>query len=134
MLNALATAWDLPVMEACLEAGRHYLAMGAGGPRDITGAADLDDQLALDDDFDTGELLRRFRYQTTSHDESWERWGVQGAAFQTGASAACAVTQFARGEIVRRGVFPAEVLDPAAYMAEMEKVGLAVGVMDLPAD
>jgi len=26
------------------------------------------------------------------------------------------------------------VLDPAAYMAEMEKVGLAVGVMDLPAD
>lgn len=103
VLNALATAWDLPVMEACLEAGRHYLDMGAGGPRDITGAADLDEQLALDDDFDTGELLRRFRYQTTSHDESWERWGVQGAAFQTGASAACAVTQFARGEIVRRG-------------------------------
>jgi len=26
------------------------------------------------------------------------------------------------------------VFDPAAYMAEMEKVGLAVGVMDLPAD
>jgi hypothetical protein len=36
--------------------------------------------------------------------------------------------------MVRRGVFPAEALDPAAYMAEMEKVGLAVGVMDLPAD
>jgi len=263
VLNALATAWDLPVMEACLEAGRHYLDMGAGGPRDITRAADLDEQLALDDEFDTvesltvldgdngavdgyelacsfsaetmieecllppyvfrdgreerneplsvftefdfpgsvgkltlcnvdheeaqlmpmylkgkglknaiffiglderfvealrvfrilglnrrepvdfkcdmispvhfvasrfprpvdlagklhgavcvgtlhegaigGEPLRRFRYQTTSHDESWERWGVQGAAFQTGASAACAVTQFARGEIVRRG-------------------------------
>jgi len=258
VLNALATAWDLPVMEACLEAGRHYLDMGAGGPRDITGAADLDEQLALDDEFDTvgsltvldgdngavdgyelacsfsvetmieecllppyvfrdgreerneplsvfrefdfpapigkltlcnvdheeaqlmpmylkgkglknaiffiglderfvealrvfrilglnrrepvdfkgdmispvqfvasrfprpvdlagklhgavcvgtlcegaigGEPLRRFRYQTTSHDESWERCGVQGAAFQTGASAACAVTQFARGQ------------------------------------
>jgi saccharopine dehydrogenase-like NADP-dependent oxidoreductase len=81
-----------------------------------------------------GEPRRRFRYQTTSHDESWEKWGVQGTAFQTGASAACAVTQFARGEIARRGVFPAEVLDPAAYMAEMEKVGLAVGVVDLPAD
>ncbi len=321
VLNALATAWDIPVMEACLEAGRHYLDMGTGGPREITGTADLDEQLALDDEFkkrglaglvsfgidpgvsdmfaralhdelDTvesltvldgdnatvdgyelacsfnvetmieecllppyvfkdgrevrnealsvfrefefpapvgkltlcnvdheeaqlmpmylkgkglrnaiffiglderfaqalkvfrtlglnqrepvefrgamispiqfvasrfprpadlagklhgavcvgtlcegtigGEPVRRFRYQTTSHDESWQRWGVQGTAFQTGASAACAVTQFARGEIARRGVFPAEVLDPAAYMAEMEKVGLAVGVVDLP--
>jgi len=321
VLNALATAWDIPVMEACLEAARHYLDMGTGGPRDITGTADLDEQLALDDEFkkrdlaglvsfgidpgvsdmfaralhdefDTvesltvldgdnatvdgyelacsfsvetmieecllppcvlrdgreernealsvfrefefpapvgrltlcnvdheeaqlmplylegkglknaiffigldprmiealkvfktlglnrrepveyrgalispiqfvasffprpvdlagklhgavcvgtlcegtigGEPVRRFRYQTTSHDESWEKWGVQGTAFQTGASAACAVTQFARGEIARRGVFPAEVLDPAAYMAEMEKVGLAVGVVDLP--
>ena len=323
VLNALATAWDIPVMEASLEAGRHYLDMGTGGPRDITGTADLDEQLALDgefrkrdlaglvsfgidpgvsdmfaralhDEFDTvesltvldgdnatvdgyelacsfsvetmieecllppcvfrdgreernealsvfrefdfpapvgkltlcnvdheeaqlmplylrgkglrdasffigldqrmidafkvfrilglnqrqpvefrgamispiqfvasrfprpvdlagklhgavcvgtlcegtigGEPVRRFRYQTTSHDESWEKWGVQGTAFQTGASAACAVTQFARGEIARRGVFPAEVLDPMAYMAEMEKVGLAVGVVDLPAD
>jgi len=51
VLNALATAWDLPVMEACLEAGRHYLDMGTGGPRDITGTADLDEQLALDDEF-----------------------------------------------------------------------------------
>ena len=59
---------------------------------------------------------------------------MHGTAFQTGASAACAVTQFARGEIARRGVFPAEVLDAAAYMAEMKKVGLAVGVMDLPAE
>jgi len=321
VLNALATAWDLPVMEACLEAERHYLDMGTGGPRYITGTADIDEQLALDDafkerglagfvsfgidpgvsdifaralhdEFDTVESLtvldgdnctvdgyelacsfsvetmieecllppcvfrdgreerneplsvfrefdfpapvgsltlcnvdheevqlmpmylkgkglknaiffigldtrlvealrvfrilglnqrepvefggalispiqfvasrfprpvdlagklhgavcvgtlcegtiggqprRRFRYQTTSHDESWEKWGVQGTAFQTGASAACAVTQFARGEIARRGVFPAEVLDPAAYMAEMEKVGLVIGVTDLP--
>ena len=323
VLNTLATAWDIPVMEACLAAERHYLDMGTGGPREITGTADLDEQLALDDEFkkrglagfvslgidpgvsdmfaralhdefDTVESLtvldgdngtvddyelacsfsvetmieecllppyvfrdgregrneplsvfrefdfpapvgkltlcnvdheeaqlmpmylkgkglknaiffiglderfvealrvfrilglnrrepvdfkgdmispiqfvaarfprpvdlagklhgavcvgtlcegtiggapvRRFRYQTTSHDESWEKWGVQGTAFQTGASAACAVTQFARGEIAWRGVFPAEVLDPAAYMAEMERVGLAVGVMDLPAD
>jgi saccharopine dehydrogenase (NAD+, L-lysine-forming) len=317
VLNALATSWDIPVMEACLGAGRHYLDMGTGGPREITGTADLDEQLALDDEFakrglaglvsfgidpgvsdvfaralhdefDTvdslavldgdnatvdgyelacsfsvetmieecllppcvfrdgeyerneplsvftefefpapvgklrlcnvdheeaqlmplylrgkglrnaiffigldprmiealnvfktlglnrrepvefrgalvasrfprpvdlagklhgevcvgtlcegtigGEPVRRFRYQTTSHDESWETWGVQGTAFQTGASAACAVTQFARGEIARRGVYPAEVLDPVAFMAEMAKVGLAVGVLDLPID
>jgi saccharopine dehydrogenase-like NADP-dependent oxidoreductase len=80
-----------------------------------------------------GEPVRRYLYQITSHDESFARWGVQGTGWQTGASAACAVTQFARGEIARRGVFPAEVLDPTAFMAEMKKVGLAVGVMDLPA-
>jgi len=81
-----------------------------------------------------GAPVRRFRYQTTSHDESWEKWGVQGTAFQTGASAACAVTQFARGEILQRGIVAPEQLDPTAFMAEMEKVGLAVGVTDLPAD
>ena len=321
VLNALATAWDIPVMEACLDAGRHYLDMGTGGPREITGTADIDEQLALDeefrkrdkaglvsfgidpgvsdmfaralhDQFDTvdtmlvldgdnatvdgyelacsfsvetmieecllpptvfrdgrevrndalsvfmdfefpapvgrlrlcnvdheesqlipmylgdkglrnatffialdsrfvellrgfralglnqrepvefqgarfspiqfvasrfprpvdlsgrihgevcvgtlcegtiaGAPVRRYMYQITSHDEAWRTWGVQGTALQTGAAAACAVTQFARGEIARRGVFPAEVLDPSAFLAEMERVGLAVGVMDLP--
>ena len=38
--------------------------------------------------------------------------GVQGTGFQTGASAACAVAQFARAEIARRGVFPAEGARP----------------------
>jgi saccharopine dehydrogenase (NAD+, L-lysine forming) len=323
VLNALATAWDIPVMEACLEAGVNYLDMGTGGPREITGTADLDEQLALDgefkkrdrtalvsfgidpgvsdvfaralhDEFDTVESLtvldgdngsvdgyefacsfspetmieecllppcvfrdgaearnealavwrefdfpapvgrlrlwnvdheeaqlmpqflrgkglrdaaffialddrfvdalrvfrflglnqrapvkfrgasfspiqfvasrlpqpaelagkihgavcvgtlcegtlegrpvRRFMYQTTSHDEAWERWGVQGTGWQTGASAACAVRLFARGEVTRRGVVPPELLDPRAYIAEMRAVGLEVGVVDLPAD
>jgi saccharopine dehydrogenase-like NADP-dependent oxidoreductase len=79
-----------------------------------------------------GQPVRRYLYRITSHDESFARWGVQGTGWQTGASAACAVTQFARGEIAQRGVFAAEVLDPAAYMAEMDKAGLAVGAMDLP--
>ena len=56
VLNALATAWDLPVMEACLEAGVNYLDMGTGGPREITGTADLDEQLALDDEFKKRDL------------------------------------------------------------------------------
>ena len=38
-------------MEACLEAGVNYLDMGTGGPREITGTADLDEQLALDGEF-----------------------------------------------------------------------------------
>ena len=68
-----------------------------------------------------GKPVRRYLYQITSHDESFARWGVQGTGWQTGASAACAVTQFARGEIAQRGVFPAEVLDPTAFMAEMTR-------------
>ena len=60
VLNALATCWDIPVMEACLDARRHYLDMGTGGPREITGTADIDEQLALDDEFkkrDTAALV-----------------------------------------------------------------------------
>jgi saccharopine dehydrogenase (NAD+, L-lysine-forming) len=321
VLNALATAWDIPVMEACLDAGRHYLDMGTGGPREITGTADLDEQFALHDEFakrdraalvsfgidpgvsdvfaralydqfDTlekllvldgdnatvdgydlacsfsvetmieecllpptvfregregrnealsvfmdftfpepvGELtlcnvdheesqlvpmflsgkglqdatffialdprfvdtlrafkalglnqrdpvefegatfspirfvasrfprpvdlggkihgevcvgalaegtiagrpVRRYLYQITSHDDAWREMGVQGTAWQTGASAACAVRQFARGEIALRGVVAPEQLDPAAFLAEMGRVGLSVGSVDLP--
>jgi saccharopine dehydrogenase (NAD+, L-lysine-forming) len=323
VLNALATAWDIPVMEACLEAGAHYLDMGTGGPREITGTADLDEQLALSDEFEAqgltalvsfgidpgvsdvfartlhdqfdtvdsltvldgdngtvegyefacsfspetmieecllppcvyrdgrearnealtvwrefqfpapvgllklwnvdheeaqlmpqflrgkglreaaffialderfvealrvfralglnrrqpvefgdawvspirfvasrfpqpaelagklhgavcvgtmcegildGRPARRFMYQTTSHDEAWQRWGVQGTGWQTGASAAVAVRLFARGEVARRGVVVPEQLDPEAFLAEMKAVGLEVGVADLPVD
>jgi len=323
VLNALATAWDIPVMEACLEAGVNYLDMGTGGPREITGTADLDEQLALDgefakrgltamvsfgidpgvsdvfartlhDEFDAVDALtvldgdngtvdgyefacsfspetmieecllppcvfrdgvearnealsvsrtfefpapvgrlklwnvdheeaqlmpqfltgkglreaafyialddrfvdalrvfralglnrrqpvefegaqvspirfvasrfpqpaelagklhgavcvgtlcegtlrgrpaRRFMYQTTSHDEAWERWGVQGTGWQTGASAAVAVRLFARGAVTRRGVVAPELLDPAPFLAEMKAVGLEVGTLDLPVD
>jgi saccharopine dehydrogenase (NAD+, L-lysine-forming) len=321
--NALAVCWDIPVMEACLEAGVNYLDMGTGGPREITGTADLDEQLALDDEFkkrgltamvsfgidpgvsdvfaralhdefDTvdsltvldgdngtvdgyelacsfspetmieecllppcvfrdgaearnealsvwrefdfpapvgrlklwnvdheeaqlmpqflrgkglrdaaffialddrfveaervfrilglnqrrpvdfggasispvqfvasrfpnpadlagkihgavcvgtlcegtigGRPARRFMYQTTSHDDAWERWGVQGTGWQTGASAAVAVRLFARGEITQRGVVAPELLDPRSFIAEMKAVGLEVGVVDLPVD
>ena len=59
---------------------------------------------------------------------------MQGTGWQTGASAACAVTQFARGEIGTRGVVAPEQLDPGAFIAEMERVGLSHGVVDLPAD
>ncbi len=321
VLNALATAWDIPVMEACLDARRHYLDMGTGGPREITGTADLDEQFALHDEFakrertalvsfgidpgvsdvfaralydqfDTvermlvldgdnatvddyelacsfsaetmieecllpptvfrdgredrnealsvfmdfvfpepvgkltlcnvdheesqlipmflagkglrdvtfyialdprfvetlrafkvlglnqrdpvefegatfspirfvasrfprpvdlsgkihgevcvgtlaegtidGRPVRRFLHQITSHDDAWSEMGVQGTAWQTGASAACAVRQFARGEIGLRGVVAPEQLDPAAFMAEMGRVGLSFGSVDLP--
>ena len=65
VLNALGHGLGLPVMEACLEAGRHYLAMGAGGPRDITGTADLDEQLALDEEFKKREKPASSRSAST---------------------------------------------------------------------
>jgi len=81
-----------------------------------------------------GRPVRRFMYQTTSHDEAWQRWGVQGTGWQTGASAAVAVRLFARGEVTRRGVVVPEQLDPEAFLTEMKAVGLEVGVADLPVD
>ena len=81
-----------------------------------------------------GRPARRFMYQTTSHDEAWERWGVQGTGWQTGASAAVAVRLFARGAVTRRGVVPPELLDPAPFLAEMKAVGLEVRTADLPVD
>ena len=59
VLNALATCWDMPVMEACLDARRHYLDW-ARGAAEIMGTADIDEQLALDDEFkkrDTAALV-----------------------------------------------------------------------------
>jgi saccharopine dehydrogenase-like NADP-dependent oxidoreductase len=44
------------------------------------------------------------------------------------------VRLFARGAITRRGVVPPELLDPKPFLAEMGKVGLSVGVVDLPVD
>ena len=52
-------------MEACLEAGAHYLDMGTGGPLEVTGTADLDEQLALSDEFESRGLtaLRLLRHR-----------------------------------------------------------------------
>ena len=48
VINALIPRFNLTVMEACLETGTHYLDMAAGGPRDVVGTADVDEELALD--------------------------------------------------------------------------------------
>lgn len=47
-VNALVPAFNLPVMEACLEVGAGYLDLAAGGPREIVGTPDMDEQFALD--------------------------------------------------------------------------------------
>lgn len=47
-VNALVPAFNLAVMEACLDVGVSYLDLAAGGPREIVGTPDMDEQFALD--------------------------------------------------------------------------------------
>ncbi len=79
-----------------------------------------------------GEPVRRFMYQTTSHDEAFERMGVQGTGFQTGVPAACAALMLARGKVPGPGVFAPEQVDPAAFLELMTEHGAPWGVVDLP--
>jgi saccharopine dehydrogenase (NAD+, L-lysine-forming) len=81
-----------------------------------------------------GRRTARYMHQITSHDEVWREFGVQGTGYQTGAAAACAVTLFARGEVPQRGVVPPEALAPRPFIAEMERHGLPVAVVDLEPD
>lgn len=48
VVNALVPAFNLPVMEACLEVGAGYLDLAAGGPPEIVDTPDMDEQFALD--------------------------------------------------------------------------------------
>ena len=51
VINGLIPEVNLDVMAACLETGTHYLDMAAAGPRDVVGTADVDEELALHDEF-----------------------------------------------------------------------------------
>lgn len=79
-----------------------------------------------------GEPARRFMYQTTSHDEAFDRLGVQGTGFQTGVPAACAALMLARGLVPSAGVFAPEQVDPAPFLRMMSEHGVSWGVVDLP--
>jgi saccharopine dehydrogenase (NAD+, L-lysine forming) len=79
-----------------------------------------------------GAPVRRFMYQTTSHDEAFERLGVQGTGFQTGVPAACAAIMLIRGLVPGPGVFAPEQVDPAPFLELMTEHGAPWGVVDLP--
>jgi saccharopine dehydrogenase (NAD+, L-lysine forming) len=81
-----------------------------------------------------GERVRRFMYQTTSHDEAFERHGVQGTGWQTGVPAACAAIMLIRGQVPGAGVFAPEQIDPAPFLDLMTANGTPWGVIDLPPD
>jgi saccharopine dehydrogenase (NAD+, L-lysine-forming) len=79
-----------------------------------------------------GAPVRRFMYQITSHDEAYERYGVQGTGLQTGVPAACAAIMLARGLVPERGVLAPERIDPDPFLALMTEHGAPWAVVDLP--
>jgi saccharopine dehydrogenase (NAD+, L-lysine-forming) len=79
-----------------------------------------------------GKRVRRFMYQTTSHDEAFEKYGVQGTGLQTGVPAACAAIMFAKGLISDRGVLAPERIDPQPFLDLMTSHGAPWQVIDLP--
>ena len=82
-----------------------------------------------------GKRVRRYMYQITSHDEAYEKYGVQGTGWQTGVPAACAGIMLARGLGARgTGVFAPEQVDPAPFLELMTAHGTPWGVVDLPPD
>jgi saccharopine dehydrogenase-like NADP-dependent oxidoreductase len=52
VVNGLIPEHNLEVMHLCLETGTDYLDMAAAGPRDVVGTADVDEELALDPEFE----------------------------------------------------------------------------------
>ncbi len=79
-----------------------------------------------------GERVRRFMYQVTSHDEAYERMGVQGTGLQTGIPAACGALMVLREEVPGPGVFAPEQIDPTRFLALMTEHGAPWSVVDLP--
>ena len=79
-----------------------------------------------------GKRTRRFMYQITSHDEAYQKHGVQGTGWQTGVPAACAGIMLAKGLVPGHGVFAPEQIDPAPFLELMTAHGTPWGVVDLP--
>ena len=81
-----------------------------------------------------GKRTRRFMYQMTSHDQAFEKSGVQGTGFQTGVPAACAAIMRARGIVTDKGVLAPEQIDPQPFLELMTEYGTPWDVVDLPPD
>jgi saccharopine dehydrogenase (NAD+, L-lysine-forming) len=81
-----------------------------------------------------GRRVRRYMYQITSHDEAYEKHGVQGTGWQTGVPAGCGAIMLVRGQVPGHGVFAPEQIDPAPFLELMTARGTPWDVVDLPAD
>ena len=79
-----------------------------------------------------GKRVRRFMYQITSHDEAFEKHGVQGTGWQTGSCAACGGIMFVKNMIPEKGVLAPERIPPQPFLDLMNTHGVPWQVMDLP--
>jgi len=79
-----------------------------------------------------GKRVRRFMYQTTSHEEVFEKYGVQGTGWQTGACAACGGIMFVKNMIPEKGVLAPERIPTQPFLDLMNTHGVPWHVMDLP--
>jgi saccharopine dehydrogenase (NAD+, L-lysine-forming) len=80
-----------------------------------------------------GKPVRRFMYQITSHDEVFEKHGVQGTGWQTGVCAACAGIMFVKNMVPEKGVLAPERIPSQPFLDLMNTRGVPWQVMDLPA-
>ena len=74
-----------------------------------------------------GRRVRRYMYQITSHDEAYEKHGVQGTGWQTGVPAACGAIMLARGQVPGHGVFAPGADRPGAVPRADDEARHAVG-------
>jgi len=73
-----------------------------------------------------GKGIRYIIYSYMSHKEAYEKYGSHATAYMTGTSAAAAAIMLARGEIKRRGVFPAECLDAERFLEQVREMGIKI--------
>lgn len=73
-----------------------------------------------------GKKVRYIMYSYMSHKEAYEKYGTHATAYMTGTPVAAAAIMLARGEIKRRGVFPAECLDADKFLKQAQKMGIKI--------
>jgi len=73
-----------------------------------------------------GEKVQYIVYSYMSHKEAYEKYGTHATAYMTGTPVAAAAIMLAKGEITRRGVFPAECLDADRFLEQVQKMGIKI--------
>ena len=65
-------------------------------------------------------------WMTLNHQECFRKYGFNATSYPVGAPMAMAAEMMARGEIVRRGAYPPELLDPAPFLKHFPEYGIVI--------
>ncbi len=74
----------------------------------------------------SGEKAGWMFWMVLDHQECYRRYGFNATSYPVGAPMAMAARMLADGEITRRGAFPPEVLDPAAFLKRLPEYGIVI--------